>query len=48
MKSSLSSRRMTVIRVGNSIFGHGNPKRIAGPSTIHSSLATGFSVLRGG
>ena len=48
MKRPLSSRRMTVIRVGNTIFGHGKPKRIPGPSTIHTSLATGFSVLRGG
>src|SRR5690606_35080979 len=39
--------RMTVMRVGNGIFGHGMPKRMIGPSTIQTSSQTGFSVLIG-
>jgi hypothetical protein len=31
-----SVRRITVIRVGNGIFGQGMPKRITGPSTIQT------------
>ena len=40
--------RITVIRVGNGIFGHGIPKRTTGPSTIQTSSAIGFSVPSGG
>jgi hypothetical protein len=38
---------MTVIRVGNGIFGQGMPNRITGPSTSHMSSATLFKVLSG-
>jgi hypothetical protein len=39
---------MTVILVGKDSFIHGSPKRMIGPSTIHTSLATAFKVFRGG
>ena len=40
--------RTTVIRAEKQNFGHGQPYRIAGPSTIHTFRATGFSVLTAG
>jgi hypothetical protein len=46
--SAPSGIRITVMRVGKGIFGHGAPKRMTGPSTIQRSFVTGFSVLRGG
>jgi hypothetical protein len=39
---------MIVARVGNGILNPGMPNRIIGPSTIHTSSATGFSVFSGG
>jgi len=38
--------RTTVIRVEKRDFGHGQPN--AGPSTVHTFRATGFSVLTAG
>jgi hypothetical protein len=35
------------MRVEKRNFGHGQPNRITGPSTIHTSSATRFSVLIG-
>jgi hypothetical protein len=36
------------MRVGKDLFGHGMPKRMIGPSTIHTFSQTGFSVFSSG
>jgi hypothetical protein len=46
MNSSPPTRTM-VMRVGNGIGRSGGPNSIRGPSTIHTSSVTGFSVFSG-